>query len=88
VPSHVVALALAGLGQTLQLEPHVWTEFGSEQTPLQRLKPVLHLKPHCLFTQVAAGSALGSVGAGHGLHDEPHVAGELSSAQVSVAVHL
>jgi hypothetical protein len=88
VPLHVAALALAGLVHAVQLGPQVRTEFGSEQTPLQRLYPVLHLNPHCLFTQVAMGSALGSVGAGHGEHDVPQVAGELSSAHVSVAGHL
>jgi hypothetical protein len=83
VPLQVSVLALAGLAHALHSGPQVKTELVSEQTPLQRLNPALHLNPHCLFTQVGAGSALGSVGAGQAVHEVlPHVAGELSSAQI------
>jgi hypothetical protein len=82
VPLQLTALALAGRVHTAQLGPQVLTEFVSEQTPLHRLKPALHLNPHILLTHVGEGSALGSVGAGQALHDVPHVAGELSSAHV------
>jgi len=85
VPLHVAALALAGFTHVVQLGPHVEIELVSEQTPLQRLNPALHLNPHCLFTHVGAGSALGSEGAGQALHEVvPQVAGELSSAHVSL----
>ena len=52
----------------------------SIQAPLHKVKPVLHLDPHVLFTH--ATSAFGSDGAGQAVHDVPQVAGELSSAQV------
>jgi hypothetical protein len=85
VPLQVTVLALAGLLQPVQLGPQVDTELVSEQTPLQRLNPALHLKPHILFTHVGAGSALGSVGTGQAVHEVvPQVAGELSSAHVSL----
>jgi len=83
IPLQLTALELAGLVHTVQLGPQVLTEFISEQAPPQRLNPVLHLNPHVLLMHVGAGSALGSVGVGHGEHDVvPHVAGELSSAHV------